>query len=134
MSTLEGLPWKDQDKPLICKELIARHLLLGRVARLSGTQIHASTIDFNLTLDSFVSATSATQGPAQNASRPLRMVTLLIEDMRSGVLDSQLAEVKVPLRVAGDPEDGFWADAAEICDALQGGPSRIDGCRSIHAI
>lgn len=55
------------------------------------------------------------------------MVTLLIEDMRSGVPDPQLAEVKVPLKVADDPEDGFWADAAEVCDALQSGPSRIDG-------
>lgn len=61
------------------------------------------------------------------------MVTLLIEDVRSGVPDSQLAEVKVPLRVADDPEDGFWADAVEICNALQGGPSRIDGGYSIHA-
>lgn len=58
------------------------------------------------------------------------MVTLLMEDVRSGVADPQLAEVKVPLRVASDPEDGFWADAADICDALQSGPSRIDGCHS----
>lgn len=57
----------------------------------------------------------------------MRMLTLLIEDMRSGVLDSQLAEVRVPLRVADDPEDGFWADAVDVCNALQGGPSRLDG-------
>lgn len=64
----------------------------------------------------------------------MRMVTLLIEDMRSGVPDPQLAEVRVPLRVADDPEDGFWADAVEICNALQGGPSRIDGWHSINAV
>lgn len=60
------------------------------------------------------------------------MVTLLIEDLRSGVSDSQLAEVRVPLRVADDPEDGFWADAVEVCNSLQGGPSRIDGWYSVH--
>lgn len=64
----------------------------------------------------------------------MRMVTLLIEDTRSGVPDSQLAEVRVPLRVADDPEDGFWADAVEICNALQGGPSRLDGWHSIRVI
>lgn len=63
----------------------------------------------------------------------MRIVTLLIEDLRSGVPDLQLAEVKVPLKVADDPEDGFWADAAEICNALQSGPSRIDGWHSIDA-
>ncbi|KAF9237522.1 hypothetical protein BU15DRAFT_48632 [Melanogaster broomeanus] len=68
------------------------------------------------------------------ASRPLRMVTLLIEDMRSGMADSQLAELRVPLRVADDPEDGFWADAVEICNALQAGPSRIDGPAKIYTM
>lgn len=131
MSTLERRPWRDLDKPLIFKELIPHHPPLGQVAHLSGTQIRVSIIDSNLPFDSFV---SATQGPAQNASRPLRIVTLLIEDMRSGVPDPQLAEVKVPLRAADDPEDGFWADAAEICNALQSGPSRIDGCHFIHVI
>ncbi|KAL4080354.1 hypothetical protein V8B97DRAFT_2020960 [Scleroderma yunnanense] len=62
-----------------------------------------------------------------NAQRPLRMLTLLIEDMRSGVPDSQLAEIKVPLKVAEDPQDGFWADAVDVCNALQASPSRIDG-------
>ena len=57
----------------------------------------------------------------------MRMVTLLIEDIRSGVTDHQLAEVKVPLRQADHPEDGFWADAKDVSQALQSGPSRIDG-------
>lgn len=57
------------------------------------------------------------------------MVTLLIEDLRGATPDSQLAEVKVPLKPAEDPEDGFWADAVDICNALQASPSRIDGNR-----
>ena len=55
------------------------------------------------------------------------MLTLLIEDLRSGIVDSQLAEIKVPLKAAEDPEDGFWADAVDVCNALQASPSRIDG-------
>lgn len=46
--------------------------------------------------------------------RPLRMVTVLIQDIRSGVTDHQLAEVKVPLKQSDDPQDGFWADARDI--------------------
>ncbi|KAF8557587.1 hypothetical protein OG21DRAFT_1505085 [Imleria badia] len=74
---------------------------------------------------------ASTQSPI---SRPLRMLTLLIEDVRSSVLDSQLAEVKVPLKVADDPNDGFWADAAEVCNALQNGPSRIDGPAKVYTM
>jgi len=39
------------------------------------------------------------------------MVTLLIQDIRSGIVDHQLAEVRIPLRPTDDPLDGFWADA-----------------------
>jgi hypothetical protein len=39
------------------------------------------------------------------------MLTILIQDIRSGTTDHQLAEVKVPLRVADDSQDGYWADA-----------------------
>ena len=46
--------------------------------------------------------------------RPLRIVTVLIQDIRSGVTDHQLAEVKVPLKPSDDPQDGFWADARDI--------------------
>lgn len=61
-----------------------------------------------------------------------RMVTLLIEDYRSGVQDSQLAEITVPLKAAENPEDGFWADAVDVCDALQATPSRIDGPAKVY--
>jgi hypothetical protein len=61
------------------------------------------------------------------ASRPLRMVTLLIVDNRSGQDDLQLAEVRVPLRSIDPPDDGYWAYAKDICDELQATPSRIDG-------
>lgn len=53
------------------------------------------------------------------------MLTLLIEDMRLG--ESQLAEIRVPLKQIANPDDGFWADAKEVTDILQASPSRIDG-------
>jgi hypothetical protein len=65
----------------------------------------------------------------ENSLRPLtpstkpRMLTLLIEDRRHGT--DELAEVRVPLRAAD--EGYFWADAKQVCAALQSGPSRIDG-------
>jgi hypothetical protein len=52
-----------------------------------------------------------------------RMITLLIEDRRHGT--NELAEVHVPLKAAG--EGYLWADAKDVCAALQSGPSRIDG-------
>ena len=60
----------------------------------------------------------------------LRILTLLIEDTRKdpGERD-QLAEVRVPLKQIGGPEEGFWADANDVCKALQTGPSRVDGNR-----
>jgi hypothetical protein len=63
--------------------------------------------------------------PATPSAKP-RMLTLLIEDRRHGT--DELAEVRVPLRVAD--EGHFWADAKQVCAALQGGPSRIDGVSS----
>lgn len=63
---------------------------------------------------------------AESTSKhPVRMLTLLIEDLRTG--ESQLAEIKVPLRPSLQPGDGFWADAQDVCNLLQAGPSRIDG-------
>lgn len=47
----------------------------------------------------------------QLPKQPLRMVTLLIQDIRSGTIDHQLVEVKIPIKPTDDPEDGFWADA-----------------------
>lgn len=76
---------------------------------------------------------SAAPPPSAGPLRPLRMLTVLIEDVRSGVPDHQLAEVQVHLRPAEDPDGVFWANAKEICEKLQAGPSRIDGklhCRS----
>ncbi|KAJ7783285.1 hypothetical protein B0H16DRAFT_1297364, partial [Mycena metata] len=55
---------------------------------------------------------------------PLRLLTILIEDNRGDVTDCQLAEVHVRLR---DNPDGFWANAEDICKALQSSPARIDG-------
>jgi hypothetical protein len=52
-----------------------------------------------------------------------RMVTLLIEDRRHGT--DELAEVHVPLKTTS--EGCLWADARDVCAALQSGPSRIDG-------
>lgn len=44
-----------------------------------------------------------------------RMVTILIQDVRSGETDHQLAEVKVPIKPAEeDPERGFWVDARDL--------------------
>ena len=48
-------------------------------------------------------------------SIPLRLVTILIEDMRGEAPDPQLAEVRVGLRDSEDPErDGYWANAEDI--------------------
>ncbi|KAJ7045619.1 hypothetical protein C8F04DRAFT_940431, partial [Mycena alexandri] len=55
----------------------------------------------------------------------LRLLTILIEDLRGEVTDCQLAEVRVRLRDTTD--GGFWANAEDICKALQGSPARIDG-------
>ncbi|KAF4620727.1 hypothetical protein D9613_000763 [Agrocybe pediades] len=63
----------------------------------------------------------------RKAKYPVRMVTLLIRDVRSGTTDRQLVEVKVGLRPNQPPAVGFWADAKEIGEQLQQGPSRIDG-------
>ena len=48
-----------------------------------------------------------------------RMVTILIQDVRSGTTDHQLAEVKVALRPGDNPQDGYWADARELVNTLR---------------
>ena len=64
-----------------------------------------------------------TESRSQMQGPKPRMVTLFIEDRRHGT--DELAEVHVPLRTIGE---GFlWADARDVCAALQNGPSRIDG-------
>jgi hypothetical protein len=64
--------------------------------------------------------------------------------MRNQELDHQLAEVNIPVKMADNPQNGFWADAKDIVsllapiviiialtieqiEKLQSGPSRIDG-------
>lgn len=81
----------------------------------------------------FAAAQERSGAPSASGAlvRPLRMLTLLIEDVRSGVPDHQLAEIKVILRPGEDPDGGFWANAKEVCETLQAGPSRIDGMLSL---
>ncbi|KAF9465017.1 hypothetical protein BDZ94DRAFT_1320616 [Collybia nuda] len=66
--------------------------------------------------------------------RQIRMVTILIQDLRSGTTDHQLAEVKIPLKDADDSGDGFWADAKELSEKLQAGPCRIDGPAKVYTL
>ncbi|KIK67307.1 hypothetical protein GYMLUDRAFT_863897 [Collybiopsis luxurians FD-317 M1] len=70
-------------------------------------------------------------------SRPAsRMVTVLITDIRSGTEDRQLAEIVVHLKEADSqhPEYGFWANAQEIVESLQSGPSRIEGPARVYTM
>ena len=59
-----------------------------------------------------------------DATNKTRLITLLIEDRRHGA--DELAQVHVPLKTAGE---GLWADAKDVCVALQSGLSRIDAIR-----
>lgn len=61
---------------------------------------------------------------SRSAAADLRCLTLLIEDKRFHPPENLLTEVHVRLR---ETADGHWADAKDICDELQFGPSRIDG-------
>ncbi|KII92485.1 hypothetical protein PLICRDRAFT_37257 [Plicaturopsis crispa FD-325 SS-3] len=107
----------------------------GTTSSTAGTSYYRTNYEHQAEAET--QANSASEPPAPSSSqnagsgnkppRPTRMVTLLIEDQRSGVIDSQLAEIRVPLRAADNKEDGFWADAKEIVEQLQAGPFRIDG-------
>lgn len=57
---------------------------------------------------------AGTDSPAKRPGFHNRMITVLIHDMRSGKVDRQLAEVTIPVKMADDPQDGFWADARDI--------------------
>ncbi|KAJ8696741.1 hypothetical protein PTI98_006587 [Pleurotus ostreatus] len=70
----------------------------------------------------------------KRANRALPVLTILIQDARSGVPDFLLAEVRVPLKRAERAEDGYWADANDICEKLQTGPSRIDGPAKVYTL
>jgi hypothetical protein len=65
--------------------------------------------------------------PTRPPAAQLRILTLLIEDLRREDERDQLAEIRVPLKAIDDPDGGFWADAKDVCKELQSGPSRIDG-------
>ena len=75
---------------------------------------------------SFDSQANRDSGVRRN-NRNLRMVTLLIVDVRSGQEDHQLAEVKVPLRAADPPDPSYWVNAKDVSDSLQASASRIEG-------
>ncbi|KAI0373437.1 hypothetical protein BV20DRAFT_937418 [Pilatotrama ljubarskyi] len=66
------------------------------------------------------------------AVRICRVLTLLIEDKRNPDGESMLAEVRVPLKQADPGDEGFWADAQEVSEELQKGPSRIDGQAKVY--
>ncbi|KAI9059142.1 hypothetical protein FKP32DRAFT_1580237 [Trametes sanguinea] len=66
------------------------------------------------------------------AVRVCRVLTLLIEDKRHPDGESMLAEVRVPLKQLEGGEEGYWADAQEVTEELQKGPSRIDGAAKVY--
>ncbi|EIW62583.1 uncharacterized protein TRAVEDRAFT_114964 [Trametes versicolor FP-101664 SS1] len=47
-----------------------------------------------------------------------------MEDKRNPDDEQMLAEVRVPLKSADSGDEGFWADAQEVSEELQKGPSR----------
>ena len=56
-------------------------------------------------------------------------VTIFMDDYRhghNGEPEHLLAEVSIQLRTS-TTHDGFWANAQELVEQLQAGPSRIDG-------
>lgn len=60
--------------------------------------------------------------------RVLRILTLLIEDLRGEEPIDMLVELRVPLKQSDIADDeGFWADASEVAEELQESPSRIEG-------
>ncbi|EJD02991.1 uncharacterized protein FOMMEDRAFT_168082 [Fomitiporia mediterranea MF3/22] len=64
--------------------------------------------------------------PVENCS-----VSVVIEDKRLGQEESSFVELILPLR--SDGRDGFWLDVVPLCNALQSGPSRIDGPAKVCA-
>ncbi|KAK0212774.1 hypothetical protein DFS33DRAFT_1284469 [Desarmillaria ectypa] len=108
----------------------------GSDATLASAPAHSPLhAQHNGTLKRAAAEASTSTDLTSKAHRNLpRMVTLLISDIRSGIVDRQLAEVKVPLKMADTPEDGFWADAKDICDKLQSSPSRIDGPAKVYTL
>ncbi|KAI0768811.1 hypothetical protein BD413DRAFT_436433, partial [Trametes elegans] len=52
-----------------------------------------------------------------------------IEDKRHPECENMLAEVRVPLKQTDGGDEGFWADAQDVSEELQKGPSRIDAAK-----
>ncbi|KAF8718986.1 hypothetical protein AX14_005158 [Amanita brunnescens Koide BX004] len=77
---------------------------------------------------------AGTDSPGKRPGFHNRMITILIHDMRSGKMDRQLAEVTIPVKMADDPQDGFWADAKDISEQLQSSPSRVDGPARVYTL
>ncbi|KJA29033.1 hypothetical protein HYPSUDRAFT_33540 [Hypholoma sublateritium FD-334 SS-4] len=89
---------------------------------------HPQGYDGAPTSSNYAGYSAGSQSQRRMSRQPLRMVTLLIQDLRSGTVDHQLAEVTVPLKESDNPKDaGYWADAQDITHQLQNGPCRIDG-------
>ncbi|PIL33933.1 hypothetical protein GSI_03640 [Ganoderma sinense ZZ0214-1] len=90
-------------------------------------------------LDSgYAPAPVQTQPPIpQPPTRVVRILTLLIEDKRQyhdEENENLLTEVRVPLRPADPGDTGMWADAQEVSEELQKGPSRIDGRAKVYTL
>ncbi|KAF7315572.1 hypothetical protein MIND_00072500 [Mycena indigotica] len=65
----------------------------------------------------------------------LRLVTLLMDDVRGESRVFLLAEVWVLLRESDNvKEDGYWAHAEDICSKLQASAGRIDGPAKVSVL
>ena len=62
------------------------------------------------------------RGAEDDLERQFRLVTLFIDDQRTG--RHYLAEVRVSVRTMSG---GYWGNSREIAMRLQSGPSRVDG-------
>lgn len=105
--------------------------LVSRGSSNSVPSNHATTDLQSPFQDGNVASTSNGVSQAlQNSQTPvIRLVSVVIEDNRFGESDEQLVEMKLPLKPAKD--DSFWADAVDVCNNLQQGPSRIDGAFTV---
>ncbi|KAJ8468325.1 hypothetical protein ONZ45_g17283 [Pleurotus djamor] len=79
-------------------------------------------------------SSSLVENEIQKRARPLPVLTVLITDERGPYPDYLLAEVRVPLKHAERQEDGWWADAKDVCEKLQSSPSRIDGPAKVYTL
>ncbi|KAL0956493.1 hypothetical protein HGRIS_002637 [Hohenbuehelia grisea] len=68
------------------------------------------------------------------SQKPPLLLTMLITDRRQPVEEFQLVELRVKLRPDLDPANGWWAEAEQICEEIQNGPSRIDGPARMYTL